>query len=254
VLLVEDTMLRVLSTESIMKPSAVIFDTDNTLYPDYEAHNSAKKAVLRKSKQLLNIEPKEFEKSLSISRTKIKENLGDTASSHSRLLYFQLAIENLGLGTRILSTLDLEQTYWRTFLASTSLFPDLKDFLHLLKSEGVTTANITNLTAQIQFRKMVYFSLDEFFDYVVTSEEAGADKPDPKPFKIALEKIKIEPSKVWMIGDNLNSDIKGGNKFNLITMQKMHHKVESKYNESNIPHVVFSNYKELIDYYCSLNS
>ena len=39
--------------------------------------------------------------------------------------------------------------------------------------------------------ELVYFGLDEFFDYVVTSEEAGADKPDKRPFEVALEKLII---------------------------------------------------------------
>ena len=72
--------------------------------------------------------------------------------------------------------LDLEQTYWRTFLINCKLFSGVLDFVQLLKSKGIATANITDLTAQIQFRKLVYFGLDEYFDYVVTSEEAGKDK------------------------------------------------------------------------------
>ena len=60
------------------------------------------------------------------------------------------------------------------------------------------------MTAQIQFRKLVYFGLDEFFDYVVTSEEAGADKPDKMPFKVALEKLQLEPENIWMIGDKIS--------------------------------------------------
>jgi len=82
------------------------------------------------------------------------------------------------MGTRIFLALDLEQTYWREFLVNTRLFPGVREFLQQLKSIGIKTANITDLTAQIQFRKMVYFGLDEYFDYVVTSEEAGCDKPN----------------------------------------------------------------------------
>jgi histidinol phosphatase-like enzyme len=40
---------------------------------------------------------------------------------------------------------------------------------------------------------------DEYFDYVVTSEEAGCDKPNARPFKIALEKLNISADKIWMI-------------------------------------------------------
>ena len=95
-----------------------------------------------------------------------------------------------------------------------------------MKSKGIFTANITDLTAQIQFRKLVYFGLDEFFDYVVTSEEAGADKPDKKPFEVVFEKLQLEPERMWMIGDNPRSDMVGAGKMGMIKIQKYHDGVE----------------------------
>ena len=64
-------------------------------------------------------------------------------------------------------------------------------------------ANITDLTAQIQFRKLIYFGLDELFDYVVTSEEAGMDKPHKSAFELAIKKLNCRPEKIIMIGDDL---------------------------------------------------
>ena len=157
------------------------------------AHKEATRAVEEKVEKQLGIDKVIFRSAFIKAREEIKNRLGNVASSHSRLLYMQKTIEKLELGTRILTTLDLEQTYWRTFLSNCRLFPEVLDFIQILKSRGVITANITDLTAQIQFRKLVYFGLDEFFDYVVTSEEAGADKPDKRPFKVAFEKLQIEP-------------------------------------------------------------
>ena len=177
--------------KNIKQPKAVIFDTDNTLYPYDPAHKAATHAVEEKVVKMLGINKEEFTRSFNEARKEIKGRLGSVASSHSRLLYMQVAIEKLGLKTRILLTLDLEQTYWRTFLNNCKLFPGVLDFIHILKSKGIATANITDLTAQIQFRKLIYFGLDELFDYVVTSEEAGRDKPNRQPFKIALDKLKV---------------------------------------------------------------
>ena len=158
----------------------------------------------------------------------------------------QRATEKLELGTRILTTLDLEQTYWRTFLSNCKLFPDALDFIQLLKSKGIATANITDLTAQIQFRKLVYFGLDEFFDYVVTSEEAGADKPDKKPFEVTLEKLKISPSDIWMIGDDPKSDMLGAGQMGLKKIQKIHDGVKVSKTGLAKPDLIFSDYSELI--------
>ena len=241
-------MLKILTEKKISKPKAIIFDTDNTLYLYEVAHSAAINAVSEKAENILGINKKEFENAYEISKKDIKAKLGATASSHSRLLYFQRTIEHLGLRTRILLTLDLEQTYWRTFLANAQLFSHVKEFILLLKSNGIATANITDLTAQIQFRKMVYFGLDEYFDYVVTSEEAGHDKPDPKPFQIALDKLKIEPSKIWMVGDSPKEDMARAGLFGIIKVQKIHQNI-SIGKDSSKPDIVFKEYSLLSNYF-----
>ena len=223
------------------KPQAIIFDTDNTLYPYKPAHKAATKAVEVKACDLLGISLEKFNKAFITARSETKAQLNKTASSHSRLLYYQRTIEILGLNTQILMTLDLEQTYWRTFLANCRLFPEVKEFILDLKNEGVITAIITDLTAQIQFRKIIYFGLDSYFDYVVTSEEAGADKPSRAPFEIALKKLQIPSEDIWMIGDDSNSDIMGASQFNMLTLQKKHQGVSISKNSTH----VFENYIEL---------
>ena len=150
-----------MNQENVIKligfPKAVIFDTDNTLYPYLPAHKEATRAVEGKVEKLLGIDRVIFRSAFREARKEIKDRLGNVASSHSRLLYMQRTTEKLELGTRILTTLDLEQTYWRTFLTNCRLFPGVLDFIQILKSKGVTTANITDLTAQKQLRKLVYF-------------------------------------------------------------------------------------------------
>jgi putative hydrolase of the HAD superfamily len=241
-------MLKVLSTQEIIKPKAVIFDTDNTLYLYKPAHKSAINAFVSKAVKSLKVDKKTLIETYNYSRIEIKKQLGNTASSHSRLLYFQRTIENLGFGTRIFLTLDLEQTYWREFLANTRLFPGVQEFLLQLKNNGVKTANITDLTAQIQFRKMVYFKLDEYFDYVVTSEETGYDKPSIEPFNMALKKLNLSPQEVWMVGDDSINDIQGAKQAGIITFQKVEKTIKTLDSD-----VVFDNFSDLCQYYVNLN-
>ena len=229
----------------LIKPEAIIFDTDNTLYAYDPAHKAAMDAVYLKAEKKLGVSKKAFKKAFKEARDKIKSQLGETASSHSRLLYFQRTIENLGMKTQILLALDLEQTYWRVFLSNCILFPGVKNFMQLIKSVGIMTLNITDLTAQIQFRKLIYFELDNYFDYVVTSEEAGADKPDKRPFEIAIEKAAIDPSKIWMIGDNPISDIGGANNFGMGTIQKNHDGINIHKDGPCKPIYTFNNFDEL---------
>lgn len=225
-------------------PEAIVFDTDNNLYPYDPAHKAATEAVELKACKLLGIPRDEFHRAFRTAQKEVKGRLGKIASSHSRLLYFQRTIELIGMKTQLLMTLDLEQTYWRTFLHASILFPDVKEFLLDLRSIGIKTAIITDLTAQIQFRKIIYFGLEDYFDYVVTSEEAGHDKPHEAPYKLAIEKLQVAPERCWMIGDNPISDIQGGRKFNMITLQKIHDGVKIAEGEHEAD-AIFYNFSEL---------
>ena len=204
-------------------PDAILFDTDNTLYPYDPAHGLAQQAVRAKVVKTFSINPEDFDNAFREARKQIKARLGDTASSHSRLLYLQRMLEIMGLGSQVLLALDFEQTYWRTFLSHAVLFDEVKELLDDLRLLGIPTAIVTDLTAQIQFRKVVYFGLDQHFDYIVTSEEAGFDKPHAAPFEIAIEKMRPKGDCVWMIGDNPINDIRGAREtINAVTLQKIH--------------------------------
>jgi len=196
------------------QPSAVLFDLDNTLYSYEPAHNAGMLAVRTKAINKIGFGGKEFDNAFSKARSETKKQLGDLASSHSRLLYFQRTLEILGLRSQILLSLEFEQAYWGSFLAMAELRDGVIDFLSLLSRANIPKVLVTDLTAQIQFRKLVYLGLDQQFEYVVTSEESGRDKPHRAGFDLALNKLNISgdsdrSSKVWMIGDNVLSDIEG---------------------------------------------
>ena len=226
-------------------PDALLFDTDNTLYPYDPAHAAAMRAVQQKVTTTFSIAEADFDKAFDEARKQVKNRLKHTASSHSRLLYLQRMLEIMGLGSQVLLALDFEQTYWRTFLSNAILFEGVKDVLDDLRLLGIPTAIVTDLTAQIQFRKVVYFGLDHYFDYIVTSEEAGHDKPHRAPFQIAIEKMRPKSDCIWMIGDNPINDIKGAREMiNAVTLQKVH--TGTKVGEGPCaPDAIFSEFKEL---------
>ncbi len=226
-------------------PDAIMFDTDNTLYPYDPAHSAAQKAVRDKVVNTFSISPEQFDKAFKQAKNEVKTRLKYTASSHSRLLYLQRMLEIMGLGSQALLALDFEQTYWRTFLSNAVLFDGVKELLDDIRLLGIPTAVVTDLTAQIQFRKIVYFELGYYFDYIVTSEEAGFDKPHEAPFQIALEKMSPKGNCIWMIGDNPVNDIRGAReKINAVTLQKIHSGVELGI-KANTPDASFKEFASL---------
>lgn len=205
-------------------PDAILFDTDNTLYPYNPSHLEAMNEVEKKVVKNFSITSKDFNNAYVEARQDVKKRLQGTAASHSRLLYMQRMLEIMGLGSQVLVALDLEQTYWRTFLNSAVLFDGVRELLDEIRLYGIPTAIVTDLTAQIQFRKIIYFGLDHYFDHIVTSEEAGFDKPNKEPFELAVQKMKPKADCIWMIGDNPLNDIQGAKEsINAVTFQKIHH-------------------------------
>tara|TARA_A100001388_G_C28774550_1_gene506380 strand:+ start:6712 stop:7470 length:759 start_codon:yes stop_codon:yes gene_type:complete len=239
--------LKIINPEKFTSmPRAIIFDTDNTLYSYAPAHDLALKSVFSKAEILLDLKKNLFEEKFKEARTEVKERIINQASSHSRLLYIQRTIELLGFKTQLLLTLDLEQTYWRTFLQSCNLFSNVRELLTKLNSLEIKTAIVTDLTSQIQFRKIIFFGLEQYFDFVVTSEEAGVDKPNKAPFELALKKLDLSAKECWMIGDNINADILGGNNCGLITLHKYESRKDLKY-KNIMPDASFDNFEAIIN-------
>ncbi|MDP4062075.1 Pyrophosphatase PpaX [Rhodobacteraceae bacterium LE17] len=226
-------------------PRAIFFDIDNTIYPYLPAHKKASQTVQKKATSLYMVAENEFYEAFEEARKQIKTQLGDTASSHSRLLYYQRTLELLGLSSEILTALDLEQSYWRTFLLEAKLFDDVIETFNAIRLHGIPLVFVTDLTAQIQMRKIIHFGLDKYCDYVVTSEESGADKMHPASYKLALKKLGFTSGVFWMVGDNPVTDIGGARQaIDAITFQKLHKGVERSAN--HLPDVSFSHFSELL--------
>jgi putative hydrolase of the HAD superfamily len=207
------------------RPDAVLIDLDNTLFAYGPAHAAGLFAARERCELRLGIEAAAFDRFFEAARAHVKQTLGNTGSGHSRLLYFQRLIELSTNKSDPMLALELEKAYWRRFLSSAQLFPQVRDFIDELRYAKIPTALVSDLTTQIQLRKLVYFELDHAFDAVVTSEEVGADKPDPRMYETALAKLGLAKgtARVWMIGDCPDKDVRGAQQaVAAFAIQKLH--------------------------------
>jgi putative hydrolase of the HAD superfamily len=190
-------------------PKLVIFDLDNTLYPYEPAHAAGMAALIAKAQDRLGPSGGRFLAAFTEARGVLKQDLGPCAAAHDRLLYMHRTLEVLGLKSQPLLALDFEQTYWRAFLNASTLRPGARSLLDTLRSLGIDRVLVTDLTTRIQFRKLVYHGIDEAFEYILTSEEAGGDKPSDIIWYQLRKKIgNIEPP-IWSIGDDVDKDLAG---------------------------------------------
>lgn len=189
----------------------ILFDLDNTLYEYGPAHKKGLTKVYHVLKKEIKISKKRFDRLFSLSRADIHRELSGTASSHNRILYFQRLIERTQNTVKPRLILKLYNAYWDTFLKNMKLKKGVLKVLKELKIQGRKIVLVSDLTAKIQLRKIEKLKLTPYVDYLVTSEEAGSEKPHSIMFLLALHKLNILPSETIMIGDNKDNDIAGAN-------------------------------------------
>ena len=189
----------------------VLLDLDNTLY-DYDyAHMKAIDACYRKYKININasIDFDNFYNLYRKKRNSITKRLETKGACRSRLFAFQEIFEEQDLKNNWGLALDYEEIYWSTLIKNMILSTDSLLFLQSCKKMHIDVCIVTDMTASIQIRKLQGLGISEYIKYIVTSEEVGVEKPNPKIFQRALKKLNLELEDVIMIGDDENKDIIG---------------------------------------------
>lgn len=191
-----------------MMIKAVILDLDDTLYAYKPLDREAGMRVRKYVCGALGITEKQYEEAYLFGRNETKRCLGDVGASHNRLLYFQKTLEYLGVNPMPVS-LRMYETYWGTFLENMTLFEGAGEFLALMRERGIKVMICTDLTAHIQHRKIEALGIAQDICCLVTSEEAGKEKPSPEVFMLCLEKLGLCAEEVLCMGDSLEKDVKG---------------------------------------------
>ncbi|MCF8228193.1 MAG: YjjG family noncanonical pyrimidine nucleotidase [Bacteroidales bacterium] len=89
-----------------------------------------------------------------------------------------------------------------------NLFPYTHEILSYLKDHYYLHV-ITNGFVEVQQTKLTAGDLRKYFTQIITSEEAGAKKPEKRIFEYALDKTGANLSESLMIGDDIDVDIQG---------------------------------------------
>jgi len=88
------------------------------------------------------------------------------------------------------------------------LFDDVLSILKTLKERKLILGLLTNATKDMisVSRKL---GLEPYLNFVITSQEVGADKPKPPIFLAALERAGVKASEAIHVGDQYEVDITG---------------------------------------------
>ena len=105
--------------------------------------------------------------------------------------------------------IELADEYSKLHNEMITLFPHALETLQELSRSRIKLGLLTNGNSEIQKNKIKRFDLKPYFNFCLIEEELGFGKPDQRIFKIALEKLNLSNSDVWMVGDNLVWDVLG---------------------------------------------
>ncbi len=211
-----------------MKYKHLLFDADNTLW--------------------------DFDKSEAFALEKSLSSAGINYPSNYRNIYRKVnqkvwrAFEKGTLPQERIKTIRMERflkkinsdadpiliaEYYKNHLSSTDFLVDgARELMIDLQSKGYQMTLVTNGLEDIQKARLKNTQFASYFNAIIISEEIGLSKPHAPYFEYTFDQIgNPDKSDVLMIGDSLNSDIRGGNQFGIDTCW---FNPERKYNNNKI--------------------
>ena len=175
---------------------ALVFDLDDTLYPEKEFAMSGYHAV---AQSLADSNICDFESAYSC--------MAEAFVAGGKQRVFPALLEKLPDLPMTLA--DLVNIY-RQHSPKIRLFPGYPELLQSLAREyrlGV----ITDGLPAVQARKVQALGLESVVDKIIYTWEYGADKqkPHPLPFSLMLEYLQANPESTLYVGDNPEKDCLG---------------------------------------------
>jgi len=187
---------------------AVLFDLDDTLYPEIDFVKSGFRVVAR-----------HLASRHSLNEASLFQQMLDILQKDGRGKVFDTLLKTLGLfnEVRVRALVFL----YRSHKPKIGLYQDVLPVLKKIKKSGMRLGIVTDAMASVQKNKVVALGLERLFDIVIYTEELGegCGKPSPVPFKSAVELLQVPASETAYVGNDPAKDFLAPNNLGMLTIQ-----------------------------------
>ena len=126
---------------------------------------------------------------------------------------------------------------------STALTENAYEIMQYLYFNNYKLYVVTNGIVELQRPRIRNSKISKFISDIIVSEEVSSCKPNPKIFRVLLDKINMKSSEVIMIGDSLEKDIQGAKNADI---KAIWYNPNNKINKTKIePHYQITNLIQL---------
>jgi putative hydrolase of the HAD superfamily len=194
----------------VKRPAAILFDLDDTLYPERQFVDSGFAAVARYLGSLTGGSVEDLTRRLIALHD-------DRGRGH----LFDTLLEELGRPAQrdlILSCLLIYRTHEPTLQP----FPGVVDTLRAIRAAGIRTGLISDGHASTQHRKLAALpEVKENLDVVVMTDDLGKEhaKPSQMPFVVACRLLGIAPADAVYVANDSRKDFLGARGAGLRTIR-----------------------------------
>ena len=192
------------------KIKAIIFDLDNTLI-DFmkmkrEAVRSAMKAMIKAG---LKIDETEGYKKLMITYMRLGI---ESQNAFQEFLKSEVGrIDEKMLAGAINAYLKTKDSFLKPY-------PNVKPMLRELKRMRIKLAIVTDAPKVKAYQRLLAMNIEKYFDFVIGFEDTEKKKKTEIPLKVAIEKLKLKPKEIMVVGDSIKRDVIPARKLDMISV------------------------------------
>ena len=216
-----------------MKFTAVAFDLDGTLYPDFRLYVRLVPFLLKENRLL---------RAMGRARNMLRKS-----GSYGRDFYetqFRLMGEILKENAEKVREKTERLIYrgWEPLFMKIRLFPHVTETLDAFRKEGIRMGILSDFPPE---KKLENLKISGYWDTVLCSETVGRLKPDPASFLELAGSMGMPPEQILYVGNSNSYDVEGAS---MAGMKTAYIRSKWKKRSAGKADFVFYDYRQLRDY------